>query len=102
MADIKWPRSFRGATALPADQVGAIVEALIAELDRRAGDIEAEPGTWTEDLALRRRKGVIGDDHEEHGLEDGYLTFKARGAGCPISDPDYGADDQGEPQGWER
>ena len=42
MADIKWPRTFRRATELPAAQVAALVEQLIAELDRRDGDTDVE------------------------------------------------------------
>lgn len=52
MADMKWPRSFRSATALPTDQMATIIEQLIAELDRRDGDLDLEdddPDTSAED-----------------------------------------------------
>lgn len=39
-----WPASFRDATALPPEEVGALVEALIAELDRRDPDCDLEDG----------------------------------------------------------
>jgi len=67
MAEVKWPRSFQDATELPVDQVSAIVEALIAELDRRDGDIEAEPGTWHESPLSRYR---LPDGIEDESVED--------------------------------
>jgi len=65
MADIKWPRSFRKATELPREEVAAIVEQLIAELDRRDPE----------------------DDLELTGLEDDFMKHEPDGPGCPISDP---------------
>lgn len=75
MADIKWPRSFRKATELSDDQVGAIIEQLIAELDRRSPD----------------------DDLELTGTEDDFMKHEADGIGCHISDPGGGnVEDEGE------
>lgn len=44
MADLRtsWPASFRDAQELPPEDVGALVEALIAELDRREPDPNME------------------------------------------------------------
>ena len=39
---VPWPQSFEGATELPPEQVGMIIEALIAELDKRDGDPDLE------------------------------------------------------------
>jgi hypothetical protein len=82
---INWPRDFREATTLPASQVAIIVEALINELDRREDDIEAEPGTWTENLNGRRRKG---NEQEDTGVEDAREGFDPE---C-----DFGAEEYGE------
>jgi hypothetical protein len=90
---LNWPRSFRDAVQLPADQVGALVEALIDALDRRDGDIEAEPGTWPDHHSARRRKGGTNEDYEEGGEEDGFVNLRGTGPGCPVGDPDAGADD---------
>ena len=65
MADIKWPRSFRKATELPREEVAAIVEKLITELDRRDPE----------------------DDLELTGLEDDFMQHEADGPGCAIADP---------------
>lgn len=62
---VKWPRSFRKATELPADEVAVIVEALITVLDVMGGDIEAEPGTWLENIGQRHRKGGTTEDAED-------------------------------------
>ena len=51
MADIKWPRSFRKATELPADEVAVIVEQLIAVLDERDGDPDIELSGDEQDIA---------------------------------------------------
>ena len=84
---IRWPRDFAEATDLPADQVGAIVEALIAELDRRSGDIEAEPGTWAEDVLSRFRKG---DAIEDLSVEDGPKGFDPETDFCQAGDDGCG------------
>lgn len=42
MSRVRWPRTFAQAVALSADEVAAIVETLIAELDCRDGDLDIE------------------------------------------------------------
>jgi len=58
MADIKWPRSFRKATELPREEVAAIVEQLIAELDTRDGDPDIELSGDEQDVGWPERPGM--------------------------------------------
>jgi len=58
MADIKWPRSFRKATELPADEVAVIVEQLIAVLDERDGDPDIELSGDEQDGGWPERPGM--------------------------------------------
>jgi len=58
MADIKWPRSFRKATELPADEVAVIVEQLIAVLDERDGDPDIELSGDEQDVGWPERPGM--------------------------------------------
>lgn len=76
MADFRtsWPASFRDATELPPEEVGALIEALIAELDGRQPDPDLEPN---------------GDELDGINSEDDFWPHWQSGmaAGCPVSDP---------------
>jgi len=109
MADLRtsWPRSFRKATALPPEEVGALIEALIAELDKRDGDPDLEDsdpcslhtdergnylfpkdgGYLTEDDEEDDPAGMNDDDGYNLGPAPSWGWGRPQGAGCPISDP---------------
>jgi len=79
----------RVLAAFDRDQLAGFIEVAIGLLDVANGDPDLEedddPGQSTE-------------DEVSYGVQG----FGARGPGCPISDPDRGADDQGgDNDGWE-
>lgn len=70
---------------LNRSSVAAAIDALIDRLDTLDGDPDVEPNGDELD-------GGTGED--EFPVEGGYVAYGAGHPGCPISDPDLGADDE--------
>jgi len=72
MAELRWPKSFAVASALPEKEVGQLIEALIAALDLRGGDIDledSETSQWLVDdrgrwIGFDPPRGALHEDDE--------------------------------------
>jgi len=82
MSRLRWPRSFERASALPVDQMGALIEALIAEMDRRGGDpdLDRDDDADLSDFmnAKMGSRDDLGGSHTEDA-EHAYTEWHTRG-----------------------
>lgn len=70
-----------GAPAAPRSAVEAMIERLVEALDTLDGDPDVE---------------LNGDEADGSPAEDEFMDHDRSGPGCPVSDPDYGAEELGE------
>jgi len=90
------------ATAYPIPAAATPIERILCRFDRKqiedfievaislldvANDPDLEEDDPTE---------ANGDEHDGNPAEDEFCVHRGSGPGCPIADPDKGADDEGE------
>lgn len=79
---IAWAATPDDVATLPRNAVHDMIERLLAWIDEKDGDPDLE---------------LDGDELDGNGSEDDFMTHTGDGRpGCPIADPDKGADDDGE------
>jgi len=78
----------RMAGALQPDHIAIAVDALIAQLDARAGDPDLEDDTEDRDI-VDEPHDCDGDEEDGNASEDDFMIHGSDGAmpGCPIADP---------------
>lgn len=76
----------RMAGAMQPDDIAIAVDALIAQLDARAGDPDLEDDTEDRDI-VDEPHDTDGDEEDHNGSEDDFVVHAFTGPGCPIADP---------------